>query len=133
FALLNAAEAPAPAVAPPAAAYPEWLKAAWLTRDEWWKEPWPRVPPALLRQLEKALLKAERRLKDGADQDAVKQGVQKRLDDLRREREKERERQLQLRASPASLAREAARGRQPDPAAAALLPKYRDLLALEAR
>src|SRR5262249_55493376 len=111
FGLLAYPEQPPAPPAPAAAAYPKWLLAAWQTRDEWFKEPWPRVPPPLLRELEDALLRAEDHLRAGVDPAKVEGAAAKVLDRLRKDHDRYRE--AELPQQPPSLAREIERGRQP--------------------
>jgi serine/threonine protein kinase len=133
FGLLAVPEQPPAASAPPAAAvYPRWLRAAWQTRDDWFKAPWPRVPPGLLRELEDALLRAENHLRAGVDPARVENAAKMILQRLRWQRDRRREEVLPQR--PPSLAREVARGKQPpDLLAGGVLAKYRGLLALNAK
>ena len=126
--------APEGSSTPPALAaalpYPKWLRAAWQKRDEWQKEPWPRVPPNALRKLEDTLLRAEEQLHAGLDSGRVERLVVPVLKELEAERLRVRTAALPRRPTP-SLAREVARGRKrPDLNTGNVLEKYRDLLAL---
>jgi hypothetical protein len=113
-------------------AYPQWLLDGWQARDEWLAEAWPRVRPSLLRELEDALLRAERRLRAGADPGRVQQEVTRLLKRLQVRREGWRKGRLP--PEPTSLAREVARGREPpDPGAGGLRRKYQALQALAAK
>ena len=128
FPLLSVREPPgAPAPLADAAPYPKWLHANWQKRDDWLKEPWPRVPPELLRALEDVLLRAERRLRAGLDAARVKGITEERVRELRERRGRWREsRRPQGRPL---LARASARG-EPPPDLTAATTKYRELLEL---
>jgi hypothetical protein len=111
---------------------PKWLLDAWQTRDVWWKEATARVPPGLLRELEDALLRAERQLEAGAEAGRVQEGVERLLGRLSAQRQRWRDARLPER--PPSLARAVARGQpEPDPAAGAVRTKYHDLLDMAAK
>jgi hypothetical protein len=134
FGLVAFPDQPPAAPAPPAdAAYPDWLRKHWEKRDEWLGEPWPRLPPEKLRELEDALLRAESHLRAGVGPARVENAAREVLKRLGSWRDRWREAELPQRPTP-SLAREVARGRQPpDQLAGGVLSKYRALLGLDAK
>ncbi len=130
FALLGPADQANPPTPGADPAYPKWLLAGWQKRDAWWGERPVRVAPALLRQLENALLRAEHNLAAGIASGQVETELADKLKQL----EEEREKKQAGRPAPGkpSLARAALAG-TPPPDFTAVAPQYRDLLVRAAK
>jgi hypothetical protein len=65
--------------------YPDWLLEGWQTRDRWWAERVHWQSPALMREVETTLLRAERRWRAGQKEEGVRADLRDQLDRLRRE------------------------------------------------
>jgi hypothetical protein len=132
FPLVAVGAGPAAQESPAPEPYPDWLRAGWTLRDEWWGGMGPRVPIPLYRELDEALLRAERHWRGGTDQahiqtflDAPLQRFRRQRDDLAAEA---------ARSAPRSLAEEVARGASPpDLAAEDILLELRKLAELDAQ
>jgi hypothetical protein len=101
--------------------YPDWLQAGWAERDKWWKEQSFRRMPRAFRQLEVALLRAERRWRSGVADDLVRKDLEKEIAELKRQDALAR---AELPPLPRrSLAQAIAQGQKPNPATKEALKK----------
>jgi hypothetical protein len=111
--------------------YPDWLRKAWALRDGWWASPRSRAPVAVYRELDAALLRAERHWRGGTDPGRAQTFFKDPAGEFRRHTELARSADA---AEPRSLAEEAARGTPtPDLKAGETLSELRKLAQLDAR
>jgi hypothetical protein len=87
FPLVNCGAPPGepPAEPEPPEAYPDWLQAGWKLRDGWRADTSTPDRPRRRGELEALLLRLERRWRNGADTEKVKQELARRLEEFRRQ------------------------------------------------
>jgi hypothetical protein len=114
------------------AAYPDWLRSRWKLRDGWWNDESFRVARRPYRELEAALLAAERQYRAGIDPRRIQDDLAVRVNRLQQQRN-ERVAALE-RPEAVSLAAVIAQGRKtPDLAGTDTLQQLKDLTDLNAR
>jgi hypothetical protein len=122
------------APAPLPVEYPDWLRSKWRLRDRWWADESFRAAPLAYRQLEAALLRAERQWRGGVAREAIEKDLADRIERLDQRRQ-EALKQIAWPEPDTSLAATVAiKGvTPPDLSAGDLLDQLKDLTELYAR